>query len=144
MVLLTDETRLFDSNRFIYGREEKSIPFTKPSHRLTLLYLANDVVQNSQKKAGSHFGESFAEVLKEACVLLRDEKIQTSVKRVFKIWEERSVYDPDFINELYDMLEGSKESPPVSSKIIADFKVRKENFISLFSLFYNIFAVYSV
>ncbi|XP_076340641.1 uncharacterized protein LOC143241058 [Tachypleus tridentatus] len=103
----------------------KVLKKAKPSHRLTLLYLANDVVQNSRKKAGSHFGESFAEVLKEACVLLRDEKIQTSVKRVFKIWEERSVYDPDFINELYDMLEGSKESPPVSSKIIADFKPQK-------------------
>ncbi|XP_013784200.1 uncharacterized protein LOC106468327 [Limulus polyphemus] len=103
----------------------KVLAKAKPPHKLTLLYLANDVIQNSRKKSGSQFGDTFGEVLHEASMLLRDEKIRPSVERVFKIWEERNVYDLTFINELYDILENPKISQPVSSKSIADFKPQK-------------------
>lgn len=43
----------------------------KISHRLTMFYLANDVVQNSKRKGFLLFVNSFAEVLKEATLLVR-------------------------------------------------------------------------
>lgn len=43
----------------------------KINHRLTLFYLANDVVQNGKRKGFLQFGNSFAEVLREATLLVR-------------------------------------------------------------------------
>ncbi|KAI5694643.1 hypothetical protein M8J75_002589 [Diaphorina citri] len=64
--------------------------------KLTLMYLANDVIQNSKKK-GPEYGKEFGHVLKQAFVSVGDvhcsEKTRSSLSRILNIWEERGVYD---------------------------------------------------
>ncbi|KAM9294535.1 regulation of nuclear pre-mRNA domain-containing protein 2 [Gastrophryne carolinensis] len=66
-------------------------------HRLNLFYLANDIIQTCKRRNAIIFRESFADVLPEAASLVRDPSVMKSVERVFKIWEERSVYPEDTI-----------------------------------------------
>lgn len=47
------------------------ISASKESHRLTLMYLANDVIQNSRRKGIAAFREAFSNVLEEAATLCR-------------------------------------------------------------------------
>jgi len=70
--------------------------------KLTFLYLANDVIQNSKKK-GPEFSMEFEGVLpyafhhvfKEA-----DDKTRGSCHRLLNIWEERGVYGAGFIQAI--------------------------------------------
>lgn len=101
----------------------------KISHRLTLFYLANDVVQNGKRKGYPQFGEAFSDVLKEATLLVRSEKIRPSIERVFNIWGQRNVYGSSFISELHEILVNSKVPKTTAAaaaaaprKLIADFK----------------------
>ncbi|CAE1326432.1 Regulation of nuclear pre-mRNA domain-containing protein 2 [Acanthosepion pharaonis] len=77
----------------------------KTAHRLTLFYLCNDVVQNCKKKQAKIYMDTFKGVLKDAAPFVRDSAIKSNVGRIFTIWEERNVYDSNFISELKDMLE---------------------------------------
>ena len=77
--------------------------FTAKDHKkLTFMYLANDVIQNSKKK-GPEFGKEFGNVLRKAfesmAVPESDEKTRKSIERILEIWEERSVYEPKLIKE---------------------------------------------
>lgn len=94
----------------------------KINHRLTLFHLANDVVQNSKRKGFLLFVNSFAEVLKEATLLVRDEHIRPAILRVFNILEQRNVYSPEFIADLRAILTNSKVPATAPSKLLADFK----------------------
>lgn len=94
----------------------------KISHRLTLFYLVNDVVQNGKRKGYPQFGEAFSEVLKEATLLVRNEKIRSSVERVFNIWGQRNVYGSSFISELQEILVNSKAPKTAPRKVVTDFK----------------------
>lgn len=62
---------------------------------LTLMYLANDVIQNSKKK-GPEYNKEFANVLKKAFEFIgqkmQEEKTKKSVNRLLAVWEERGVY----------------------------------------------------
>ncbi|XP_036394718.1 regulation of nuclear pre-mRNA domain-containing protein 2-like [Megalops cyprinoides] len=101
-------------------------------HRLNLFYLANDVIQNCKRKNAIVYRSSFAEVLPEAALLVKDGKVRKSVERIFTIWEERNVYPEELITELKACL--VKKEPPASkpqtpvnpkatlkSKIVAEF-----------------------
>ncbi|KAL8602315.1 hypothetical protein ACOMHN_022828 [Nucella lapillus] len=77
----------------------------KPSHRLTLFYLCNDVVQNCKRKKVVVFRDTFRPFLKQATALVRDASIKGKVERIFNIWEERHVYDPDFVAHLKAILD---------------------------------------
>ncbi|KAG7457855.1 hypothetical protein MATL_G00231680 [Megalops atlanticus] len=99
-----------------------------PSHRLNLFYLANDVIQNCKRKNAIVYRTSFAEVLPEAAVLVKDGKVRKSVERILTIWEERSVYPEEVISELRAGL--TKKAPSTApanpkaalkSKIVAEF-----------------------
>lgn len=72
----------------------------KVPHRLTLIYLANDIVQNAKRKNTLSFIEDFKSILKEAVPYLRDDKIKKSVERVFSIWQDRNIFDGKFTVEL--------------------------------------------
>lgn len=74
------------------------------SHRLTLIYLANDIVQNAKRKNTLSFIDAFKSILKDTIPYLRDEKIKKSVERVFAIWQDRSIFDAKFTNELKSLL----------------------------------------
>ena len=97
------------------------------SHRLTLLYLANDVIQNSKKKGMMLFVEGFEGVLRRCMGLLMDEKIRANVIRVLDIWSERCIYRQSFIEELKSAVPYSETVSNESSattKIMAEFKMR--------------------
>ncbi|CAL1538487.1 unnamed protein product [Lymnaea stagnalis] len=81
-----------------YRELEKS----KPSKRLTFVYLANDVIQNSKKK-GPEFSKDFAHILPDAFTQAAkeaDDKMKASLVRVINIWKDRGVYDKSFIKRL--------------------------------------------
>ncbi|XP_076370693.1 regulation of nuclear pre-mRNA domain-containing protein 1B isoform X2 [Tachypleus tridentatus] len=73
----------------------------KPSRKLTMMYLANDVIQNSKKK-GPEFSREFLCVLYKAfhnVTDVPDEKTQIGVKKILKVWEDRNVYNINDIEE---------------------------------------------
>ena len=67
------------------------------SRKLTFLYLANDVVQNSRKKApefAKEFGSVLKKVVEHLANLKLDEKTVKSISRLLQIWQERVIFDP--------------------------------------------------
>ncbi|KAH0627084.1 hypothetical protein JD844_002478 [Phrynosoma platyrhinos] len=90
---------------------ERELRKAKPNRKLTFLYLANDVIQNSKRK-GPEFTKDFAPVIVEAFKHdLRsetDESCKKHLGRVLSIWEERSVYENDVLEQLRQALYGEK------------------------------------
>ncbi|RWS08947.1 Regulation of nuclear pre-mRNA domain-containing protein 2-like protein [Dinothrombium tinctorium] len=102
----------------------KALKKGKVNHRLTLFYLANDVIQHAKRKNINVYLEEFGEVLKEATELVKEDRIKSSVCRVFNIWQERSVYPSDFIEQLKAILTGNGSvNSGNTSKIVAEFKL---------------------
>ncbi|XP_062393883.1 regulation of nuclear pre-mRNA domain-containing protein 2 [Sardina pilchardus] len=101
------------------------------SHRLNLFYVANDVIQNCKRKNAIVFRTSFADVLPDAALLVRDPKVHKSVERIFTIWQERNVYSEEFVTELKTNLVKKEQPPPpappvnpktaLKSKVVAEF-----------------------
>ncbi|XP_074543491.1 regulation of nuclear pre-mRNA domain-containing protein 2a [Halichoeres trimaculatus] len=92
----------------------KCLKKSESSHRLNLIYLANDVIQNCKRKNAIVYRTAFAEVLRDAFSLINtegDPKVIKSVERILSIWEERSVYSGTLIAELRNSLV-KEESPP--------------------------------
>uniref|UniRef100_A0A2K5P828 Regulation of nuclear pre-mRNA domain-containing protein n=1 Tax=Cercocebus atys TaxID=9531 RepID=A0A2K5P828_CERAT len=80
--------------------------YSKPNRKLTFLYLANDVIQNSKRK-GPEFTKDFAPVIVEAFKHVSsetDESCKKHLGRVLSIWEERSVYENDVLEQLKQAL----------------------------------------
>ncbi|KAM9776702.1 regulation of nuclear pre-mRNA domain-containing protein 2a [Syngnathus typhle] len=116
----------------------KCLKKSNTAHKLNLFYLANDVIQNCKRKNALVYRTSFADVLPEAFVLIKQEgdaKVVTSVQRILTIWQERSVYTDAAVAELRGILV-KEETPPVTpveqktpveskadiqSKIVAEF-----------------------
>uniref|UniRef100_A0A3Q4BUW0 CID domain-containing protein n=1 Tax=Mola mola TaxID=94237 RepID=A0A3Q4BUW0_MOLML len=82
------------------------------SRKLTFLYLANDVIQNSKKK-GPEFTQDFAPVIVDAFkhVYSRDgeEGCKKQLGRVLSIWQERAVYENNLLDQLSQVLYGEKK-----------------------------------
>ncbi|XP_020788216.2 regulation of nuclear pre-mRNA domain-containing protein 2a [Boleophthalmus pectinirostris] len=116
----------------------KHVKKASPSHRLNLLYLANDVIQNCKRKNAIVYRTAFSEVLVDAFLLINsdgDAKVLKSVERILSIWEERSVYEGNLLSDLRSALV-KEESPPetpveqktpiestaeIRSRIVAEF-----------------------
>nr|CAI5838734.1 unnamed protein product [Callosobruchus analis] len=81
----------------------------KESKKLTFMYLANDVIQNSRKK-GPEYGKEFGLHLKKAFEHMSksDEKTKNSLDRLLNIWEERGIYDSLLISEFKRALAAPK------------------------------------
>ncbi|KAJ8919894.1 hypothetical protein NQ315_006423 [Exocentrus adspersus] len=88
----------------------------KESKKLTFMYLANDVIQNSRKK-GPEYGEEFGKHLKKAFEHMSrsDEKTKNSLDRLLTIWNDRGIYDSVLISEFKRSL-GKDEPPSKRSK----------------------------
>ncbi|KAF2879770.1 hypothetical protein ILUMI_26396 [Ignelater luminosus] len=78
----------------------------KVEHRLTLFYLANDVIQYS-KRRNYDFVESWGTSLQKATTLVRDEKVKHKILRIFKIWEQRGIYGEEFLADLCGLISAS-------------------------------------
>nr|XP_029514617.1 regulation of nuclear pre-mRNA domain-containing protein 1A-like isoform X2 [Oncorhynchus nerka] len=82
----------------------------KVSRKLTFLYLANDVIQNSKKK-GPEFTQDFAPVIVDAFKhVSRDgeDGCKKQLGRVLSIWQERAVYENNLLDQLSHVLLGEK------------------------------------
>ncbi|XP_038076989.1 proline-rich protein 36-like isoform X2 [Patiria miniata] len=96
----------------------------KAPMRLTLFYLANDIIQNSKRKGATVFLDSFAEVLEEAATFSREENIREKVLRIFKIWGERAIYSVEFCDKLQKATvsqKPAKAKPRPDTKLLVDF-----------------------
>ena len=112
---------------------KKILHKSKASHRLVLLYLANDVVQNAKKKKIMTFVEGFENALNSCISLFNDNLIRASVLRVLKIWKERGIYSSSTIREWQSSLQTSLSPPTneaspqkessMTSKIVAEYRL---------------------
>ena len=95
----------------------------KIESRLTLFYLANDVIQHSKRK-NYEFVASWATSLQKATTFVRDEKVKEKISRIFNIWEQREIYSEDFIADLHGLLaiNPSKKALTVSITPIASVR----------------------
>uniref|UniRef100_A0A3P8QUC6 CID domain-containing protein n=1 Tax=Astatotilapia calliptera TaxID=8154 RepID=A0A3P8QUC6_ASTCA len=101
----------------VWHRELKK---AKSSRKLTFLYLANDVIQNSKKK-GPEFTKDFESVLVDACshvarYIDADENCKKHMERLLNIWKERNLYRSDFIQQLKLAIEDSNSPRPSEEK----------------------------
>lgn len=75
--------------------------------KLTFMYLANDVIQNSKKK-GPEYGKEFSTLLRDAFAHVAEsckgEDIFNRLDRILSIWEERGVYEAKQIKEWFNAL----------------------------------------
>ncbi|XP_026481777.1 regulation of nuclear pre-mRNA domain-containing protein 1B [Ctenocephalides felis] len=98
----------------------KELQKANEQKKLTFMYLANDVIQNSKKK-GPEYGKEFGSVLAGAFEHISasdDDKIKSSIGRLLNIWEERGVYDATQIREFRDALDGKiTQKKPKKRKI---------------------------
>ncbi|KAF4531635.1 hypothetical protein B566_EDAN006566 [Ephemera danica] len=96
----------------------------KMETRLTLFYLANDVIQYSRRK-NIEFVHTWALFLQRAVTLVRDDKIKPNIQRIFKIWADRGIFDETFIADLNDLLESPKGVSSDTAKLVAEFQPMK-------------------
>ena len=82
----------------------KELGKAKPNARkLTFLYLANDVSQNSKKKHPEYskeFGTVMKPVLEHLAVIDLDDKIVKAIERLLKIWQDRNIFEPKIQSDL--------------------------------------------
>ncbi|XP_064835844.1 regulation of nuclear pre-mRNA domain-containing protein 1A-like isoform X1 [Oncorhynchus masou masou] len=84
----------------------------KVSRKLTFLYLANDVIQNSKKK-GPEFTQDFAPVIVDAFKHVSregEDPCKKQLGRVLSIWQERAVYENNLLDQLSHVLLGEKKA----------------------------------
>ncbi|XP_011167717.2 uncharacterized protein LOC105201415 [Solenopsis invicta] len=95
----------------------------KVEHRLTLFYLANDVIQYSKRK-NFEFVESWGTFLQRATPMVRDEKVKHRILRIFKIWDQRQVYDEEFLADLSGLISAApkKKLEPQSTSQSDEFQ----------------------
>ncbi|KAL5467428.1 hypothetical protein EMCRGX_G031649, partial [Ephydatia muelleri] len=85
----------------VVGHWYKELQSGSSNRKLTLLYLANDILQNSRKK-GTEYVTEFNRVLPKAFHLVnneKDESLSAAVSRILSVWEERKVFEDDLIKK---------------------------------------------
>jgi regulator of Ty1 transposition protein 103 len=108
----------------------------KESKKLTFMYLANDVIQNSRKK-GPEYGQEFGLHLKKAFEHMSEaeEKTINSLERLLTIWSERGIYNESQITDFRSALR--KDGPPPKKiktnepKISSKKKEKAENDVTV-------------
>lgn len=80
----------------------------KQDRKLTLMYLSNDVIQNSKKK-GPEYGKEFGSILNDVFTHVGEvctgDDIFNRIYRILSIWEERGVYEPNQIKVWFTNLQ---------------------------------------
>lgn len=89
----------------------------KCDRKITFIYLANDILQNSRKK-GSEFMSEFLKALPEAIEntsRLADTKLRFTLERIFNIWKDRKIYRDEKIKEFKEILHSQPKCDDDSS-----------------------------
>ncbi len=82
--------------------------------KLTLLYLGNDILQNSRKK-GPEFMNEFFRVMPNAlrhALKQGDDKLKRGAGRLISIWEERRVFGSSGSKSLRELVDASESTSP--------------------------------
>ena len=75
----------------------------KPEQKLAMMYLANDLVQNSRKKypeVSKEFGTVMKATFTHLAALQFDGKTQQSLNRLINIWTERQSFDKKVLSDI--------------------------------------------
>ncbi|ODQ64293.1 DUF618-domain-containing protein [Nadsonia fulvescens var. elongata DSM 6958] len=83
--------------------------------RLSLIYLANEVVQQSRAKKKDAFLTAFAVVISEAITNAyrkSSPEIKSKIKRVVEVWKQRSIFPAQTINDIESKLKNIGATPP--------------------------------
>ena len=83
---------------------------------IPLLYVANEVLQNSKRNRGNKFLESFSPILLQSLIYMVQQihqgmvpptavQLVEKIRRVIKIWADRRVFSTRFVNEVLTGLE---------------------------------------
>ncbi|KAM4692214.1 regulation of nuclear pre-mRNA domain-containing protein 1B isoform 2-T2 [Rhinophrynus dorsalis] len=102
---------------------QRELRRAKANRKLTFLYLANDVIQNSKRK-GPEFTREFENVLLDAFSHVSreaEEECRKPLERLLHIWQERSVYSSDFIQQIrlaIDSDDSPRETPVAEEKTL--------------------------
>ena len=102
---------------------------TKSDRKLTFIYLANDMLQNSRKK-GYEYMTEFSSVLPDAIentAKFSDEKdkVRFTLERILNIWKDRKIYPDEKIEELKKILHGTKSVETLNSPPLVDDEDKK-------------------
>ena len=101
--------------------------------KLTFLYLANDVIQNSKKK-GPEFTKAYGTVLINAFTHVAkhaDEKTKGSIERMLGIWVERNIFTRNYIDQIRKSVAKvfkRKASKPDVKKVHKEKKSKKQKY----------------
>jgi hypothetical protein len=81
---------------------------------LPLLYVANEVLQNSKRNRGNKFLEAFSPTLGQSLVFISQNhpSVVEKVRRTIKIWGDRHVFSIRFVNELLKGMEPFRNDGP--------------------------------
>ncbi|KAG8446122.1 hypothetical protein GDO86_013841 [Hymenochirus boettgeri] len=108
---------------------QRELRRAKSGRKLTFLYLANDVIQNSKRK-GPEFTREFEKVLLDAFSHVSreaEEGCQKPLERLLHIWQERSVYTADFIQQIRLAIDND-DSPREPQVVVSEEKSLKRTF----------------
>mmetsp|Transcript_11894 Transcript_11894/g.32980 ORF Transcript_11894/g.32980 Transcript_11894/m.32980 type:complete len:482 (+) Transcript_11894:562-2007(+) len=99
----------YDQTALVAVTEWRNVLFASRSgnHMMSLLYVANEVLQISKRNRGNKFLEAFSAVLGQSLqhICRHDGALTEKVRRTVKIWGDRSVFSVRFVNELLKGLE---------------------------------------
>ena len=75
-----------------------------------LIYLANDVVQQSKARRKDDFPRQFAGIIAEAMEIAyrgTTPEIQGKIRRVLAVWRDRNIFEPAILGEIDQRLDSS-------------------------------------
>ena len=93
---------------------------SQPKHRLTLFYVANDVVQYAKQKKLEELYEALKNGIADVIPLLRDDAIHNNFQRVLTGWTQREVFDEDFNQDLNNSLDTVMQVDEVEELMIIE------------------------
>jgi hypothetical protein len=91
----------------------------RQDQHLPLLYVANEVLQNSKRNRGNKFLEAFSPILGQSLIYICQNNTSAveKVRRTVKIWADRRVFTVRYVNELLTGMDpyrnGESAPPPV-------------------------------
>mmetsp|Transcript_15032 Transcript_15032/g.17485 ORF Transcript_15032/g.17485 Transcript_15032/m.17485 type:complete len:490 (+) Transcript_15032:107-1576(+) len=100
--------RMYDESPSLAVTEWRNVlQSCQNSQLLPLLYVANEVLQNSKRNRGNKYLEAFGPVLSGSLKMIceRDLNITEKVRRTAKIWGDRRIFSTRYVGELLAGLE---------------------------------------
>ncbi|KAK3997664.1 regulation of nuclear pre-mRNA domain-containing protein 1A [Cladorrhinum sp. PSN332] len=93
----------------------KDLPSPK---RLNMIYLANEVTQQTKARLKEDFLNAFAPCIADATYVAykgASPEIQTKLRRVVDVWKDRSIFNKDIIQDVYSKLAEVDRTRPAAT-----------------------------